>query len=175
MSATRSNHHKKRKSGAKRGIYCSKRKHHLARPPSHTRIGKERVTTIRVRGGNQKQRALSLNQGTFTLSSHQITLQSSIKEVKYHPTSTKFVRENVLTKGAVIEIDSNDFLNKHKVDNVINGDKLFVDNLNANHMYAVIRSRPGQTGEIVGDILQGEELEFYMARFKKSKAKANIQ
>jgi len=50
-------------------------------------------------------------------------------------------------------------------------DPAFEDQLNAGHIYAMITSRPGQTGRIDGYLLDGKELEFYMKKLKKKSGK----
>ena len=41
--------------------------------------------------------------------------------------------------------------------------------INKGFLYAIITSRPGQTGKANGHILQGEELTFYQNKLKKNK------
>ncbi|KAM0677141.1 ribosomal protein S8A [Binucleata daphniae] len=170
MGIQRSDRHKRTKTGAKKGIHNKKRKYALHRQPSHTKIGETRVRPLRVRGGNIKKRALRLNQGEFTLRSHQLTDTYKIDVVMYHPTNTELMRTNTLTKSSVVKISNEAAISKIKsvCDNK-SADKAFHENLEKSVLYGIIDSRPGQDGYSNGHILQGEELEFYMARFKKSK------
>lgn len=41
----------------------------------------------------------------------------------------------------------------------------------AGRLYAVISSRPGQSGRADGYILEGQELEFYIRRLRSAKSK----
>ena len=45
-------------------------------------------------------------------------------------------------------------------------DPLLNDQFNAGRLYAVIASRPGQSGRCDGYILEGKELEFYLRKIK---------
>lgn len=45
-------------------------------------------------------------------------------------------------------------------------DPLLNDQFNAGRLYAVIASRPGQSGRCDGYILEGKELEFYIRKIK---------
>ncbi|KAI7903757.1 40S ribosomal protein S8 [Cokeromyces recurvatus] len=48
-------------------------------------------------------------------------------------------------------------------------DPLLNDQFNAGRLYAVISSRPGQSGRCDGYILEGKELEFYLRKIKNKK------
>merc|ERR1712032_1060830 len=48
-------------------------------------------------------------------------------------------------------------------------DPLLNDQFNAGRLYAVISSRPGQSGRCDGYILEGKELEFYIRKIKSKK------
>jgi small subunit ribosomal protein S8e len=48
-------------------------------------------------------------------------------------------------------------------------DPLLNDQFNAGRLYAVIGSRPGQSGRCDGYILEGKELEFYLRKMKSRK------
>ncbi|CAO3678456.1 unnamed protein product [Rhizopus microsporus] len=48
-------------------------------------------------------------------------------------------------------------------------DPLLDDQFNAGRLYAVIASRPGQSGRCDGYILEGKELEFYLRKIKSRK------
>lgn len=164
MGIQRSNRHKRTKSGAKKGISHKKRKHALARPPSNTKIGENRVRPVRVRGGNIKQRALRLNTGTFKLGD--VSANVKIMQVMYHPTNTELMRTNTLTKSSVVRIESDQLASA----TLRCDDPIASDLAQRNIIYGIVESRPGQTGNVEGSVLVGEELAFYMDRFKKGKA-----
>lgn len=172
MGLSRSNRHKRTKTGAKKSLYCKKRKFNMARQASNTKIGEEKLQRIRCRGGNLKMRALRLSGGNYACKSHGFTCQAKIGQVMYHPSSNELMRTNTLTKGAVIKLDSQPF--KEKFDEILGSesnlkdkDPLFFSNLEAGKLYAVVASRPGQCGRADGYILQGDELSFYVNKFKK--------
>ncbi|KAF7721477.1 ribosomal protein S8A [Apophysomyces ossiformis] len=48
-------------------------------------------------------------------------------------------------------------------------DPLLADQFNAGRLYAIIASRPGQSGRCDGYILEGKELEFYVKKIKSKK------
>lgn len=148
MGITRSNAHKRKPTGGKKGIHEKKRKHLSARPSSNTKIGVTKVKPVRVRGGNIKRRALRLNEGSFSLKSFNETKKCPILEVMYHPTNNELMRTNTLTKSSIVKIDNSSFINSCS-------------------SYARITSRPGQIGTADGYLLEGEELSFYTERFKK--------
>ena len=47
-------------------VHQNKRKYEMGRPSANTKLGPKKIKKIRVRGGNYKYRALSLNTGNFT-------------------------------------------------------------------------------------------------------------
>jgi hypothetical protein len=62
MGISRDHWHKRRATGGKRCPIRKKRKFELARPAAMTKLGPQRIHTVRVRGGNKKFRALRLDQ-----------------------------------------------------------------------------------------------------------------
>jgi ribosomal protein S8E len=64
MGISRDHWHKRRATGGKRCPIRKKRKFELARPAAMTKLGPQRIHTVRVRGGNKKFRALRLDQVT---------------------------------------------------------------------------------------------------------------
>ena len=86
-----------------------KRKFELGRAPANTKVGDKRVRTVRVRGGNQKFRALKLDSGNFAWAGEAVTRKTRILNVVYNATSNELVRTNTLVKGAVVSIDSHPF------------------------------------------------------------------
>lgn len=172
MGLTRSGKHKRTKTGAKRTAQRIKRLHRMARQPSNTRIGETRVRRLRVRGGNTKLRALRLSHGNFSIKTHNIIKKTEILQVVYHGTSHELVRTNTITKGSVLKIDPTPF--KKEIEEVLQVDPSLreVDNaffslIEQGDMYAVVTSRPGQTGTADGHVLQMHELEFYLNKFTK--------
>ena len=109
MGIARDTLHKHRSTGAKRKVPRSKRKYELGRQPSNTRIGARKVTTVRVRGGATKFRALRLDHGNFAWASEHATRKSRMLVVSYNAVSNELVRTNTLVKGAIVQIDATPF------------------------------------------------------------------
>ncbi|KCZ74591.1 ribosomal protein S8.e, partial [Anncaliia algerae PRA109] len=147
--------------------YRKKRKYELARQPANTKIGESKVTRIRVRGGNTKMRALKVNSGVFSLKSKKIALKSSFNQVMYHPSSNELMRTNTITKGAVVRINESSLKEKVDLEEIKNNDPLLYNNIINDKIFAIIASRPGQCGRADGYFLEGEELSFYLDKFKK--------
>ncbi|RKO94965.1 ribosomal protein-like protein S8, partial [Caulochytrium protostelioides] len=109
LGICRDKRHKRAPSGAMRVSIRKKRKHELGRQPAMTKIGARRVHTVRVRGGNEKQRALRLDVGNFAWGSENATKKVRIIRVVYNPTNNELVRTNTLVKGCIVEIDATPF------------------------------------------------------------------
>ena len=88
MGISRDSIHKRRLTGGKQKKWRKKRKHELARQPSNTKIGPKRISMVRTRGGNFKNRALFLETGNFSyLSLRRLCLRISnhiLKLFIYH-------------------------------------------------------------------------------------------
>merc|ERR1712213_72534 len=101
--------HKRRATGGKRHPIRQKRKFELARPAAMTKLGPQRIHTIRVRGGNKKYRALRLDQGNFAWGSEAITRKTRIIDVVYNAANNELVRTKTLVKNAIVVIDATPF------------------------------------------------------------------
>lgn len=190
MGICRDSIHKKRLTGGKKKKWRKKRKYELGRQSSNTKIGKKRISMVRVRGGNFKKRALSLETGNFSFLSLNTTKKVKIISVVYNSTNNELVRTNTLVKGSIIQVDSNPFresfqkIYKKKEGetnfSVKNNNSENFKKKNAQHnlasisnqltsgkLLARICSRPGQIGRADGYILEGVELEFYMKKLQK--------
>jgi small subunit ribosomal protein S8e len=186
MGITRDKYHKKKLTGGKQHQWRKKRKHELGRQASNTKIGPKHITLIRVRGGNFKKRALSLETGNFAWISYGITKKTKIISVVYNASNNEFVRTNTLVKSSIIYIDAtpfkNMFLKKLKVScskqSFLNNkesnfttpttvNSIIEDQIKSGRLLARICSRPGQTGRADGYIVEGSELEFYQKKIQK--------
>nr|QVU21277.1 40S ribosomal protein S8 [Salpingoeca llamariensis] len=196
MGISRSSHHKRRATGARKNRICMKRKFELGRPPSMTRLmGPKRIRVVRTMGGNRKFRALRLETGNFSWASEGISRKTRLIDVVYNASNNELVRTKTLVKNAVITIDATPFkswyeshygvhLGKKKA---TDEDKTFSkaaqkkhakrkkyqkidpkleEQFNAGRLYACIASRPGQSGRCDGYILEGKELEFYLKKLR---------
>ncbi|KAJ3332109.1 vacuolar protein sorting-associated protein 1 [Blyttiomyces sp. JEL0837] len=109
MGISRDSRHKRNATGAKRAHFRKKRKFELGRQAANTKIGAKRVHAVRVRGGNEKFRALRLDAGNFAWGSEHCTRKCRVVSVKYNSTNNELVRTNTLVKGCIVEIDATPF------------------------------------------------------------------
>lgn len=169
MGITTCGRNKRSKSGAMYVKTEKKRKNTMGRQPSNTKIGEARHREVRVRGGNIKNRALRLNNGSFTFLSTNFTTDTAIERVVYHPSCNELMRTNTLTKGSVVRIAVAPFSEELKKDTRCSADQPLMDMASKGFLYGILTSRPGQTGVASGYVLQGEELEFFQSKTKQSK------
>ena len=90
-------------------IHRKKRKFEMGRQPSNTKIGDRKVVSVRGRGCTIKQRALKLNEGTFTWVSEKISRKCKILDCAYNATNNEFVRTKTLVKNTIVAIDPTPF------------------------------------------------------------------
>nr|UXY87431.1 40S ribosomal protein S8 [Cryptomonas sp.] len=199
MGVTRDKYHKKRLTGGKQHKWRKKRKHELGRQPSNTKIGPKQIAIVRVRGGNFKKRALSLETGNFSWISCGVTKKTRIISVMYNASNNEFVRTNTLVKSSIIYIDAapfksllvkKKFIYNNERENLIhqsaeknfnpkgketkdsfssNINFIMEEQLKSGRLLARICSRPGQVGRADGYIIEGAELEFYQKKIQKKK------
>jgi len=81
----------------------------MARPAAMTKLGAQRIHTVRVRGGNKKFRALRLDQGNFSWGSEAISRKTRIIDVVYNACNNELVRTKTLVKNAIVVIDAAPF------------------------------------------------------------------
>merc|ERR1712173_238840 len=192
---SRDHWHKRRATGGKRALIRTKRKFELGRPAAMTKLGPQRIHTIRVRGGNKKYRALRLDTGNFSWGSEAISRKTRIIDIVYNACNHELVRTKTLVKNAIVVIDATPFRQwyeayyakplgrkkgakltkteeKYKVrQNNATVEPAVEDQFGAGRILAAISSRPGQCGRADGYILEGKELEFYLRKIKSKKAK----
>ena len=81
----------------------------LFRSAAMTKLGAQRIHTVRVRGGNKKFRALRLDQGNFSWGSEAISRKTRIIDVVYNACNNELVRTKTLVKNAIVVIDAAPF------------------------------------------------------------------
>jgi small subunit ribosomal protein S8e len=109
MGISRDSRHKRRATGGRRNIHQKKRKFELGRPAANTKMGAKRVSTVRVRGGNTKYRALRLDTGNFSWGSEATTRKTRLLDVVYNASNNELVRTKTLVKNAIIQVDATPF------------------------------------------------------------------
>ncbi|TOF86065.1 30S ribosomal protein S8e, partial [Vibrio parahaemolyticus] len=109
MGISRDHWHKRRATGGKRVQPRKKRKFELGRPAANTKLGPQRIHTVRTRGGNKKYRALRLDTGNFSWGSEGQTRKTRIVDVVYNASSNELVRTKTLVKNAIVVVDAAPF------------------------------------------------------------------
>ena len=97
---------KRSKRKASGGIYVTgvpKPKSAKANEPTNTKIAATKRKSVRTRGGTIKQRLLTVNE--INLFDGKTYVKAVLKNVVENGANSNFVRQNILTKGAVIETD----------------------------------------------------------------------
>merc|ERR1712003_16373 len=187
MGISRDSRHKRSATGAMRATYRKKRAFEKGRQTSATRIGPKRIHLVRTRGGNRKFRGLRMESGNFSWGSEGISRKCRVIGVSYHPSNNELVRTNTLTKSAVVQVDAAPFRQWYEnhygqgvgrrrqraageKDEEVKKSKFepaIERQFEASRLYAVIASRPGQSGRCDGYILEGDELAFYQRAIRK--------
>ncbi len=93
----------KKETGKKYQTDRQKRKKQLARTPSLTKIGENKVKKVRTLGGNNKNRIIQTDKVIINQGKKKII--AKIVRVLENPANRHFVRMNVITKGVIIETD----------------------------------------------------------------------
>merc|ERR1712043_78428 len=101
--------HKRRKTGGRMAPIRKKRKFELGRPAANTKIGVQRIHTLRTRGGNKKYRALRLDHGNFAWGSEAQTRKTRVIDVMYNASNNELVRTKTLVKNCIVQIDATPF------------------------------------------------------------------
>merc|ERR1712183_669232 len=178
---SRDHWHKRRATGGKRAPIRMKRKFESGRPAAMTKLGPQRIHTVRVRGGNKKYRALRLDQGNFAWGSEAITRKTRVIDATPfrqwygahyalplgHKKNAKLTEaeEALLNKKRSNKTEKK-FKERQKEAKV---EPVLEDEFASGRVLASISSRPGQCGRSDGYILEGKELEFYLKKIKSKK------
>merc|ERR1712029_458099 len=109
MGISQDKWHKRRKTGGRQTQLRKKRKYELGRPPANTKLGPQRVHTVRTMGGNTKYRALRLDHGNFSWGSEAISRKTRVIDVVYNASNNEAVRTKSLMKSCVVQIDATPF------------------------------------------------------------------
>merc|ERR1712002_641599 len=109
MGIARDRWHKRRATGGRMAQLRKKRKFELGRPPSNTKLGQQRIHTVRTMGGNKRYRALRKDHGNFSWGSEAQTRKTRIIDVVYNASNNEFVRTKTLVKSCIVQVDSTPF------------------------------------------------------------------
>ncbi len=97
---------KRKPTGGRRRKASDKKKAELGRLPTHTTVEKKDVRKkIRTRGGNQKVRLKRAAYANVTDPETKKTKKVKILTEKENPANRNYARQNIITKGAVLETE----------------------------------------------------------------------
>lgn len=113
--------------GGKYKFQRKKKKYELVRLPRVVKLKEKKAKTLRTRGGNSKTVLLSANEINIFNPKTKKTQKTKIKNVIETPSNRFLARQNILTKGSIVETD----LGKAKITN-----------------------RPGQEGIVQGILIE---------------------
>ena len=97
---------KRKPTGGRRRPHRSKRRAEIGRELQQTRLGEKRQKFARARGGGRKVRLLRSDYAGVTDPVKGKTTQAKILDVIENPANPHYVRQNIVTRGAVIETDA---------------------------------------------------------------------
>jgi small subunit ribosomal protein S8e len=96
----------KKKTGGKIHEHRKKRKYELGSMAVHTRLGVTKVRYHRMKGGNIKLKAASVEFANLLNTATKEMKKVKILDVKSNPANPHYVRRKIVTKGAVIETEA---------------------------------------------------------------------
>lgn len=83
-----------------------KRKYEIGRSPTHTKIGEQKITVIKTKGGNRKMKVLMAKYANVFDPKSKKFVKSAIKTVDECPANRHFVRRNIIVKGTIISTEA---------------------------------------------------------------------
>jgi small subunit ribosomal protein S8e len=106
MGISRDGRHKRKPTGGAQHLKKKKRKFDCGRPSAMTKLGAKRIHLVRTRGGNEKYRALRLEEGNFSWGSEVSTRKARILDVVYNASNNELLRTKTIVKGCIVAIDA---------------------------------------------------------------------
>jgi len=130
-------------------VHKKKRQFEMGSMATMTKLGQRKVTSVRGRGGNNKHRALRIDNGCFSWGSEAISRKSRVIDVVYNSTNNELVRTKTLVKNCIVKIDATPFrqwylkhydieLNKKKMEE---SDKARAASKKSRHVAAKLKKR----------------------------------
>lgn len=83
-----------------------KRKYEMGRLPAHTKIGEQKVKTIKTKGGGRKMKVLVAKFANVLDKKTNKYTKTAIKTVDECPANRHFVRRNIIVKGTIITTEA---------------------------------------------------------------------
>jgi small subunit ribosomal protein S8e len=93
-------------SGGMYNIARSKRKYEMGRLPAMTKIGKQKIRTVKTKDAGRKMKVLVAQFANVLDPKTKKFVKAAIKTVDECPANRHFVRRNIIVKGAVITTDA---------------------------------------------------------------------
>ncbi|KAG1675596.1 hypothetical protein FOA52_014185 [Chlamydomonas sp. UWO 241] len=110
MGISRDSLHKRRATGGRKKTWRKGKKYELGRQAAGTKLSSNvAVRKVRVRGGNEKFRALRLDHGNFSWGTEAVTRKVRIMDVAYNASNNELVRTKTLVKNCIVQIDATPF------------------------------------------------------------------
>ena len=95
----------RKRTGGKIHLSVKKRKYELGREPIYPRIGEEKRTTIKTRGGNEKIKLRSVSFVNVLDQKNKTAKKVKILDVITNPANLDLARRKVITRGAIINTE----------------------------------------------------------------------
>jgi len=96
---------KRKVTGGRYRAYRKEKLYELGGSPSFTKLEPKRLSTLRVKGGNQKTRLWSTDIANVYNPKEKKYQKAKIKTITENPSNRHFVRRNIMNKGAIIDTD----------------------------------------------------------------------
>jgi small subunit ribosomal protein S8e len=94
---------KRKRSGGRRWPFRARKKSERGGYPAETTLGDHKVSLLRTRGGNLKQKLLSTNFANVYDPASKKVQRLEILRVVQNPANRDYSRRGILTRGAIIE------------------------------------------------------------------------
>lgn len=94
---------RRKPTGGKYHPSMPKKKMHIGKAPTMTRVGEKKVNVTKARGNNVKLKALSLKEVNVFDAKKKKAVKAIIEDVMTNHANRHFVRMDVITKGAVLK------------------------------------------------------------------------
>src|SRR3989339_922766 len=94
---------RRKPTGGKYHPSMPKKKMHIGKSPTMTRVGEKKVNVTKAHGNNVKLKALSLNEVNIFDAKKKKSVKAIIEDVMISHANRHFVRMDVMTKGAIIK------------------------------------------------------------------------
>lgn len=114
---------KRKTTGGKYNRSVPKKKMHLGRDPTMTKMGDKKINNVKALGSKVKIKALSLNEVNVYDAKKKKTIKAKLEDVMNNPANRHYIRMDVLTKGAILKTNLGfvKITNRPSQEGIING------------------------------------------------------